>query len=194
MDITIIKEVIAPYLDNFRNAEGYFEDDDRCLRYFRHNPINVDAQEILLKISAMDHTEIDDIVRNRQIVADHIASLQIDDALQQGSPEIVNKIAQIDYGGKTTNLYAFATRFCNWHNIEVYPIYDKTMEKILELFMENINNQKPSREDIFHYPTFKEMMMDMQTSLDLMDYNFKELDKFIWISGKQILQDLTEKR
>ena len=58
MDIATIKNVIAPYLEHFRNEEGYFEDDERCIRYFGHNPANTDAQEVLLKISAMNHTEI----------------------------------------------------------------------------------------------------------------------------------------
>jgi len=38
---------------------------------------NADAKEVLLKISSMDHTEVDDVVRNRQIVADHIVSLRL---------------------------------------------------------------------------------------------------------------------
>jgi len=48
------------------------------------------------------------MVRNRQIVADHIVSLNIDEDLQNGSPEIVNKIARVNVGGEKVNLYAFA--------------------------------------------------------------------------------------
>lgn len=189
-DIIIIKSVIAPYLKKFRDGEGYFEDDKRCINYFRQNAANVDAHEILLKISAMDHSEVDDLVGNRQIVADHIASLHIDDALQKGSPDIVNKIGRINIGEKEVNLYAFATRYCNLHNMEAYPVYDITMEQILARYMARVKQHKPSSEEFLHYPRYKEMMTEFRNSLELTTYNFKEIDKFIWIHGKHILQDL----
>jgi len=192
MDANTIKKVLEPYLTDFTNKEGYFEDDKRCIQYFNHNPANVDAKEVVLKISAMDHTEVDDLVNNRQMVADHIVSLDIDNGLQKGSPEIVHHIADIQVSGKKVNLYAFATRYCNWHNMEAYPIYDMIMEGVLELYMEKVKNEKISEKDFFHYPRYKEILTAFRNSLDLVNLNFKEIDKFFWINGKKIITELKE--
>ncbi len=54
MDYNSVKKLLQPYLENFKGEEGFFVDDKRRIQYFHHNPANVDAKEVLLKISAMD--------------------------------------------------------------------------------------------------------------------------------------------
>ena len=186
------QETLQPYLTIFRQEEGYFDDDEKRISYFKNNPLNAEASEVLMKISTMEHRQIDQLLPSRQIMADHIASLQIDEALRQGAPEVVDAIAHLEVRDTPYFLYSFATRYCNWHNMDAYPIYDPTIHKLLTFYRQANGQDALLTDELYHYPRFKELMVDFQQQLAMSDFNFKEIDKFVWIHGDKILRDLTD--
>src|SRR5580658_4054259 len=99
---------------------------------FRQYPRNGDIRHILLKVVAvhsLDHTHIFPL----DAVARHIYTdiPEIDSALADGSPEIIEKIAKVAIHGKQYNLYSFATKYCSRHNPAAYPVYDLRIEHAL---------------------------------------------------------------
>ena len=188
-----IQEVAQHYLDLFHQKDCYFSDDQKRIAYFRKNPLNNDVNEIVVKISTMEHEQIDDVMASRRFMADHIASLDIDAALQQGQPEVVEAIAHLDIQGKPHFLYSFASRYCNWHNMEAYPIYDPAIHKLLNFYRQQTIGAELADEEVYVYSRFKEQMIAFRQYLQMDRYNFKEVDKFIWIYGSNIIRDLTQK-
>ena len=183
------QRILQPYLNDFSQEEGYFDDDEKRIAYFKQNPANEDTREVVLKISTMEHHQIDQIIQNRQVMADHIASLSIDEALRQGSPEVVADIAHLEMRGKSYFLYSFATRFCNWHNMEAYPIYDLNIHQLLSTYWQEVHQENLLTDALYQYPHFKELMTTFRQEMDMENFNFKEVDKFVWIYGDHILRD-----
>lgn len=178
----------------FHQKDCYFEDDQKRIAYFRKNPLNEDASEVLVKISTMEHKQIDELFASRQVIADHIVSLHVDVALQQGLLQVVDAIAHLETPQRNYFLYSFATRYCNWHNVTAYPIYDVTTHHLLAFFWRSCQLDTLSDEDFFNYPRFKECMITLREAIGMERYTFKEVDKFIWIFGERILQNVVCKR
>lgn len=183
--------ILKTYMGQFSREEGYFEDDIRVMDYFKSHPQNTDVTEVVLKLSAVQHPEIDHIVKSRSVVAKHIVGLQIDERLQKGEARVVNEIARLELDHQSYFLYAFATRYCNYHRPNDYPIYDTTIEKILKLYFEHVLGEKLTEQQIKDYPTFKNCMLTLREELNMNQYNFKEIDKFVWIYGDTILREIS---
>ncbi len=124
-------------------------------------------------------------------MAKHIQKLGIDDALISGDPHIVNKIA-VGHGihssktKKELNFYSFATKYCNWHNLEQYAIYDSFVEKILLAYKKQDNFTEFTKDGLRDFMTFKRVIQDFMCFYDLSSHNLKEIDKFLWIYGKEM--------
>ena len=188
------QEVAQHYLSLFHQKDYYFNDDNKRIAYFKKNSLNEDVKEIVVKISTMEHEQIDDSMASRRFMADHIASLHIDHALQEGQPEVVEAIAHLDIRGKSHFLYSFASRYCNWHNMAAYPIYDPAVHKLLNFYKQQLTGTDLADDDVYRYSRFKEQMIAFRQYLQMDNYNFKEVDKFIWIYGNTIIRDLTQKQ
>ncbi len=56
------------------------------------------------------------------------------DRIQSGDASLVNELALVSVGGKQRNFYSFASKYCNHHNAEAFPIYDSYVDKMLMHF------------------------------------------------------------
>ena len=124
-------------------------------------------------------------------MARHILQLDIDNLLQQGEPDIVTKIStghgiRSKKKNKEINFYSFATKYCNWHNKDAYPIYDSFVGKILIAYRVKDNFSRFDDMDLKDFKRFKEIIADFKNNYTLTRHNLKEIDKFLWIYGKSI--------
>jgi hypothetical protein len=122
-------------------------------------------------------------------VARHIVSLKIDQALGEGDAGVVERIAVLktDDNRERRN-YSFATKYCNWHRPNSYPIYDSRVDT----YLWELNKKKSfyifHRQNLYYdYPKFKEIVMAFRTHFGLDDFNFKEIDKFLYVFGGTML-------
>ncbi len=147
-------------------------------------PDNRDYTGVLIKstiINTLYSTQIRAIV----IVAKHIFGLNIDIGLKQGDPQIVEQIARVTIKGKERRNYAFATKYCSFHNPDHYPIYDSYVDKLLRAYQKE-DRFSSETFDLKEYRRFKEVLKDFQNFYGLGDLNAKELDKFLWSYGKEV--------
>ena len=62
----------------------------------------------------------------------HIRDLNIDKKLQACSSEVVHEIPRLEMkDGKVRNFYSFATKYCHFHSMDDYPMYDYHVSKLL---------------------------------------------------------------
>lgn len=50
-------------------------------------------------------------------------------------PDLIEKIANVEIGGKRRRNYSFATKYCNFHRPNVYPIYDSLVVGVLNTLL-----------------------------------------------------------
>ena len=182
--------LIDTYIKKFNNDDRYYPADQAITKLFDAFPKNEYLEDILLKISVLNDLYSTNIL-GTFAMAKHIQKLGIDNALNIGDPHIVNKIA-VGHGIKSSktkkelNFYSFATKYCNWHNLEQYAIFDSFVEKILLAYKKQDKFTNFTKAGLRDFPTFKRVVQDFMCFYDLNGHNLKEIDKFLWIYGKEL--------
>lgn len=147
-------------------------------------PGNGNPSHVLLKVVALNSlysTRILAVLKLAHHIADRGAAL--DAALAAGSPEAVDAIARAGGGDKDFTFYSFATKYCNWHRPNLYPIYDSGVDKYLWLLKKQGLFQCAAlsqRENLHSYPQFCVIMTAFREQFGLGSFTFKQIDKFLW--------------
>lgn len=106
-------------------------------------------------------------------MAKHILSLDVDERLRGGDPNLVNEIARVKISEKSKNFYSFATKYCSHHRPNDYPIYDYYVERVLVRFKKNDNFYQFTNVDLRDYVKFKEIILVFQKFYNLQRFNLK---------------------
>lgn len=187
--------LIAPTAELVRTACEDFERENSVTEkaladLFGAYPTNEDASHVLLKVAALNSLYATRILAVLKM-AQHIAGLgaELDAALAAGSPDAVEQIARIGIGEKDFTFYSFATKYCNWHKPELYPIYDSRVDKYLWLLKKQGEFNAGifvHRQDLGDYPRFCEIMIALRDQFGLGSFTFKQIDAFLWSQGEAI--------
>jgi hypothetical protein len=151
---------------------------------FSNYPLNTNPSHVLLKVVALKRLYSAGVLAV-QVLADHIYQngKEIDLALAAGELSAIDKISRITIQGKAFNFFSFATKYCNWHRPEIYPVYDSRVDQYLwslqkhSRFSENFEHRADIRKG---YTKFLKIMNDLKSHYELQSFTFKEIDKFLW--------------
>jgi len=147
---------------------------------FQLFPQNDDLRHVLLKVGAVNSFHccsmfaMFDVARNIQ---QHAA--EIDAAIQAGSPEVIEKIAVITVKGKVHNFYSFATKYCNWHQPNLFPIYDSRIDSYLWDLQQQNHFAAFPHTDLCNYAKFRNIMIAFRDFHGLGAFTFKDIDRFL---------------
>jgi hypothetical protein len=154
---------------------------------FSRYPGNSDHPQVLLKVVALNRLYSTQIFAVHDVARHiHQQARDVDSALANGSPEIVDRIARVtlSINGKVKNNYSFATKYCSWHSHSSYPIFDSRVET----YLWSLRKQDPTLFDanahLRDYATFLRVMTTLRDRFGLGAFTFKEIDKFIWLEGR----------
>ncbi|NQV48963.1 MAG: hypothetical protein HQ507_00590 [Candidatus Marinimicrobia bacterium] len=187
---TPTNKLVGKYIRQFNKDERYFAADSAIVNLFDAFPGNKKLEDILLKISVINDLYSTNIFGTFNM-AKHIQSLKVDSAIRRGDLGIVHKIAT-GHGIKTKkykkeiNFYSFATKYCNWHNRDNYAIYDTFVHKILVAYKKRDDFSDFEEKDLKDFKSFKNIIQDYINFYKLTQHNLKEIDKFLWIYGKEM--------
>lgn len=187
--LTPNEKIIIRYVKKFENDERYSLADKIIKKLIGRFSSNKKLDDILVKVSVINNLYSTNVFATFRL-AKHIQSSNLDSLIKKGNPLAVQKIANGHKINSTKNkkeiyFYSFATKYCNWHNQDSYPIYDKYVEKILIAYRKQDNFSKFRKYDLKTYDEFKRVMLDFKKFYSLQKHNLKEIDKFLWIYGKE---------
>jgi hypothetical protein len=151
-------------------------------------PLNTDIRHVLLKVLVLNKlygTMIRDI--EVETVAKHIVGLVgIDPLLAQGSLQAVTLITDCP---NVRQYLSFASKFCSWHNPTAYPIYDGNVRECLSSYQKQDSfAQFRNKEDLYYYQKLFDAVLAFSSHYGLNSLTFKQLDKFMYRVGGQILK------
>jgi hypothetical protein len=153
-------------------------------------PVNTDIRQVLLKVLVLNKlygTMIRDI--DVETVAKHIVGLTndhfLDQLLAQGSLDAVSLITDCP---NLKKYLSFASKFCSWHNPTAYPIYDGNVRECLWAYGKQDRFAKFRNEDLWYYRKLVETVIAFRNYYELNSLTFKQLDKFMYLSGRKILK------
>ncbi|MDA3056344.1 MULTISPECIES: hypothetical protein [unclassified Campylobacter] len=170
--------------NNDKENEHYRVQEKALNQLFQAYSENTDLIKILLKSAALNDFYSTNIFSIYEM-AKHIKELKIDESLQKGDANLVNKIAKIKIKEKERNFYSFASKYCSFHNPDEFPIYDSYVAKILLYFDKKDKFSKFSQNDLKNYPTYKNAIFEFRKFYDLEEFSIKKLDQYLWLLGKE---------
>lgn len=172
--------MIRRFIRRFEQNERYFEADKAILKLIRAFPSNSELAAVLLKVTTINKLYSTNIMAPFD-VAKHIVSLGLDHRLQNGDLSCIDEIRHVIISGVEKNFYSFATKYSSWHNLRAYPIYDSFVETSLRHFNCVTANLRV-------YQNLKASVDCFRTQNGMTQFTYKEIDKFLWLYGKEELQ------
>lgn len=177
---------IEASLKKWDALENYVLQESSLKKLFTQTyPQNTDIDDVLIKVCSLNDFYSTNIFSPFS-VAKHIVELGIDDKLEMEDLRIVNRIANVKMpGDKKRNFYSFASKYCSHHKPNIYPIYDSFAEKMLCYFekIDKFHNFK--KNDLKDYETYKYIIQKFSEYYSLDGFDLKEIDKYLWIKGKE---------
>ena len=180
------KKIMEEYLDKWDNLEEHYVWQEGSLDKLFHNDYkyNTDLNEILIKCSCLNDFYSTNIF-SVYPVAKKIFELKIDKRLNEGDPTLVNDIAHITINDKEKFFYSFATKYCSHHNNTEFPIYDYFVDRMLMYFKAKDKFSYFKQADLKDYVKFKKILIDFKKYYNIDEYNLRDIDKYLWIAGKE---------
>ena len=178
---------VNKYLNRWENLEGYTLQEKALKKLFlKLLPGNSEISDILLKASCLNDFYSTNIFAIYP-VAKHILNIKdLDERLKFGDISLVNELGKVEISGKKKSFYSFVTKYCSHHNPIDFPIYDSYVEKILLYFNKIDKFSSFKRIDLKDYRKFKGILLDFQRYYKLERFNLKEIDRYLWLLGKEI--------
>ena len=181
-------ELVSKACDEFDRENAVTE--KALAELFAAYPGNDNPSHVLLKVAALNSLYATRILAVLKL-ATHIAGqgAAIDAALASGSPEAVDSVARLSIGEKDFTFYSFASKYCNWHQPNLYPVYDGRVDKYLWALKKQGIFQTEAfshRQDLYSYPRFCLIVTAFREYFGLGEFTFKQIDKFLWSQGEAI--------
>ena len=177
-----VKEV-EKYLEQWKHLDNYVNQENSLDKLFFELILNnKQIEDILIKCSTLNDfysTNIFSIFP----VAKHILELNIDERLNKGDLTLVNDIADVKELDR--RFYSFASKYCSHHNPEQFPIYDNYVDKVLRYFRNVDKFANFKNDDLKDYVKFKYILEEFKVYYSLEQYSLKELDRYLWLLGKE---------
>lgn len=173
------------YLNRWYNLDNYqLQEKALDKLFFELCPNNTDISDILLKVSTLNDFYSTNIF-SVNTVAKRILSLNIDERLKSDDIKLVDDIKRVTINGKEKNFYSFASKYCSHHKPSVYPIYDSYVDRMLRYFRKRDSFSTFFDEDLKNYVLFKDIMLAFRRFYSLEKYDLKQIDKYLWLLGKE---------
>jgi hypothetical protein len=186
---------VKKYLKKWDSLDNYVSQEKSLKKLFKKTyPENKDLDDILIKVCSLNDFYSTHLF-NPFAVAKKILSIKIDKRLKEGDLTLVNEISKIKLGKdeKEYNFYSFASKYCSHHNNSDYPIFDSYVYKMLLYFRKKDKFSKFKNEELKNYIKFKEILLEFRTFYSLERFSLKELDKYLWLAGKDYFKKTNKK-
>lgn len=185
---------LAKYHSRWNGLEDYVAQEQALDWLFinnRETSVNTDIRIVLLKCSTLNDFYSTKIYKTYSVAKNIISIPDFDDRLRQGDDSLVSEIAEVE--GRSN--YSFATKYCSHHQPLLYPIYDRYVADVLDA----LRRQYPATFSFFHkdelrvYSVFRKAIDAIKDNFGLDAYSYKDIDRYLWLLGKEYFNKRTDK-
>ena len=176
--------LIREYIQTWNTLDKYtLQEASLALLFHELCPRNDDINHILLKVSALNDFYSTNIFDTHS-VAKHIRAIAPTARIMAGDVSVVNEIALVTIGGKERNFYSFASKYCNHHNADAFPIYDSYVHKMLIHFLNSEEFANFTKNELKQYGRFVEIIRSFRRHYELEEFSLRQIDIYLWLAGK----------
>lgn len=186
--------LVQACLNKWKTLDKYVHQEEALNRLFQELcPSNDDLLAILLKVSALNDFYSTNIYDTHSVAA-HILALNCDQRIADGDESLVNEMALVKVGGKERNFFSFASKYCNHHHQEPFPIFDSYVDKMLLHFGKADGFARFKKEDLRQYRQFVEVIRLFRRHYKLEQFSLREIDIYLWLAGKEAFGTAGQKK
>ena len=187
------KKELKRYIKQWHGLGNYVLQENALDKlFFKTYPNNTDINDILIKASSLNDFYSTNIF-SIYPVAQRILSLNVDKRLKNGDLTLVTDISKVKINKKIKTFYSFATKYCSHHYPNNFAIYDSYVDKVLCYFNEIDKFADFIKDDLKDYPRFVEVLNKFNEYYKL-GANLKNLDRYLWLLGKEYFKRSYKKR
>ena len=119
-------------------------------------------------------------------MASKIMELDFDTRAEAGDLTLVHDIASANpkYSNNRNYNYSFATKYCNWHAQQTYPIFDSVVRWYVARLNRAHQFSDVKVKDYWDYPSWKQIIDDITARMQVTDLRYKQADKLLWALGQ----------
>ena len=163
----------------------------RCLRRF---PDNTDPDIVAMKVGLIDITNSTHLSQHKSKISmvelsSIIASIpDIDARIKAGDPEVVNQIAR---SNGRINLFSFASKYCCYHNRNLYErddysILDTVLKEHLPLYFSDVTKtQIENWRKAYNYKAYNDYITKKLDELGItVEFRKRKFDLFVWYKNR----------
>lgn len=192
-DYKVSVDEVERYAAKWDSLDGYVEQEMALRKLFDDLcPESTDMQDVLLKISVLNDFYSTNIYDVYSVAYHYVREVKdLDRRIREADPSVVDELAAVptpvsapENDRKVFHHYSFATKYCSHHNPAEYPIYDRYVRDVLMFFRRRDHFAEFKADDLKHYPRFKEVVDLFRLHYGLSQYNFKQIDNYLWQLGK----------
>ena len=91
-------------------------------------------------------------------------------------------------GGKTRSNYSFATKYCSFHRLDLYPFYDSLVAQVLNTLLrqgETFDSFIPGERWRTNYAIWQRSITKLSIHYGLETYSVRNIDKYLWLVAKE---------
>ena len=185
---------VQGYLTKWKTLDKYVHQEEALNRLFQKLcPSNSDLLSVLLKVSALNDFYSTNIYDTHSVAA-HIVALNCGQRIKDGDVSLVNEMALVKVGKTERNFFSFASKYCNHHHPEPFPIFDSYVEKMLWYFQGIGRFATFKRPELRRYNRFVELIGDFRMHYGLAQFSLREIDIYLWLAGKEAFETLSQKK
>ena len=156
-------------------------------------PKNDDIVIIAMKIAVIDTTNSTQLSRYKSKIslyelAKIILNIEhFDERVKNGDPELVNIISRSN--GKI-NLFSFASKYCTYHNKEIYnrddySIFDSVVKKMLPKYSDISKSKIEKWRRTHDYKAFNDSITQLLDTNNInVEFRKRKFDHFLWYPNK----------
>ena len=154
-----------------------------------------DAVEVKVKLLNLFYSTG---IQATNAMADNIVNIkEIDSRLMKGDISLIKEIATLNLKENTRYNYSFATKYCAYHQPELYPIYDSIVAETLTSFFEkgllpkykltskrSVGDKTLTKGEfakkLKEYDFFVAVYRYFMEQYDLLAFSYRQVDSYIW--------------
>lgn len=157
-------------------------------------PKNDDLNIVAMKIAVIDLTNSTHLSQYKSKIslydlAEVILNIpNFDERVKNGDPELVNIIAKNN--GKV-NLFSFASKYCTYHNVEIYgnddySIFDSVVKNTLPIYNTQITKNKINTwRKNYNYKVFNDCITELLDKNNIsVENRRRKFDHFMWYPNR----------
>lgn len=193
--IVITNAMIEEAHRQVKATNNYGKEDDLITDCFRRFPNNTDVTIVAMKVGLIDITNSTHVSQHKSLIsaveiAECIVNIKdIDSRIKNGDPEVVNEIAK---SNGNINLFSFATKYCCYHNKNLYgrddySILDTVLKESLPRYFDDITSSQIKKwVDSFDYKSYNDYLTRKLDELGInVPFRKRKLDHYIWFNNRK---------